>query len=62
MVEERIYFIVMGRLSSDLLKWKEYLQLIAVMPSDFQKIKHQINILQMYVTMCPAGRKVMSTH
>jgi hypothetical protein len=46
MVEERIYFIVIGRLSSDLLKWKEHLELIAVMPSDFQKIKHKINIPQ----------------
>jgi hypothetical protein len=57
-----MYFIVMGRLSSDVFRWKEYLQLIAVMLSGFQKIKYQINILQTFVTMCPVGRKGMSTH
>jgi hypothetical protein len=62
MVEERIYFTVMGRMSSDLFRWKEYMQLIAVMPSAFQKIKYQINILQVFITMCPVGRKEMSTH
>ena len=62
MVEGRIYFIVMGRMSSDLFKWKEYLPLNAVMPSAFQKIKYQINILQIFVTVCPVGRKGMSNH
>jgi len=32
------------------------------MPPAFQKIKYQINILQIFVTMCLVGRKGMSTH
>ena len=32
------------------------------MPYAFHTIKYQINILQIFVTMCPVGRKAMSTH
>jgi hypothetical protein len=59
MAEEGIYFIFMGTLSSELFKWKEYLQLIAVISPAFQKIKYQINILQVFESMCPVGRKAM---
>jgi hypothetical protein len=62
MVEEWIYFMVTDRLSSDLFRWKEYLQLIVVMPSAFQKIKCQTKILQIFVVTCPVGRKGMSIH
>ena len=52
----------MGRLLSDVLKWKKYLELIAIIPPAFQKIKYRINILQLIVTMCLVGRKGMSAH